>query len=89
MEGESATWFWNESANESDSDTDEEGDEEEDEVDENENENENENESHLDVDEPRAERAVIQEVQKRDITWNVMKKSNVGSGIRGTGLKNI
>lgn len=57
MEGESATRFWNESANKSDSNT-EEGDEERDEVD--------ENGSDLDVDELRAKRAVGPEVQKKE-----------------------
>ena len=34
----------------------------------------------MDVDEPRAERAVSQEVQKRDITWN----NEVEDKLRGT-----
>lgn len=55
-EGESGTWFWNESADESDSDTEEEGEVDED-------------GSDLYVEESGSGRAVSPEVEKRGIKW--------------------
>ena len=59
-EGESGTWFWNESANESNSDTEEEGDK-------GEAEEGEDNESNPEIEEPSTEEAVSLEVKMK---WN-------------------
>lgn len=74
MEGESATWFWNESANKSDWNTEEE-DEEGDEVD--------ENGSDLDVDELRQKK---ERISNRDVEDKL--RGAYRNGSRSTSRRN-